>query len=127
MPAVVIQLKRVCTKVKPGGQADHHYRDCRTGSQSAQKTSRTKVLVHISGLCSIMAFSVDRFWAGLLLCAAFLARFLSLGFLACPGTGRAGFSVFAATSRAAVFVRNWLEWQPSAFDPIGCLDADTAG
>ena len=110
MPAVVIQLKRVCTKVKPGGKADHHYRDCRTGSQSAQKTSRTKVLMHISGLCSIMAFSVDRFWAGLLLGAAFLARFLSLGFFACPGTGRAGFSVFAATSRAAVFVCNWLEW-----------------
>ena len=109
MPAVVIQLKRVCTKVKPGGQADHHYRDCRTGSQSAQKTSRTKVLVHISGLCSVIASCVDRIVAGLLLGAAFLTRFFSLGFFARPRTGRAGFAVFTAAPRPAVFVCNWLE------------------
>jgi len=109
MPAVVIQLKRVFTKVKPGGQADHHYRDCRTGSQSAQKTSRTKVLVHISALLSIMACCVDCFVAGLLLGAAFLARFFSLGFFACSGAGRAGFAVLTATPRPAVFVCNWLE------------------
>ena len=109
MPAVVIQLKRVFTKARPGGQADHHYRDCRTGSQSAQKTSRTKVLVHISGLISIIASCVDRIVAGLLLGAAFLARFFSLGFFACPRTGRPRFAVFAATPRPAVFVCNWLE------------------